>query len=349
MSANARTDAGERALVRVAGPDAKRLLTTALERGFSTFVVDHGREADFRSLGHLRLLTLAKDALLEDGRKVAARVEIATPEDQTRALALVGREPGLLVAARDWKIIPYENLIAACRSRGTRLLVEAATVEEATLALDALEVGVDAVVLAPRDAGDVVALANALAARAGDAVDLVEATVTEIRPVGSGDRVCLDTASVLRPGEGILVGSSSSALFLVHAETLDSGYVNARPFRVNAGPVHAYALLPGGKTRYLSEMRAGDETLVVASDGRARRVVLGRVKMETRPLVLVAAEAYGRRFTTLLQNAETIRLVRPGGDGVSVVDLKPGDRVLVRLEEGGRHFGTAIAETIEER
>jgi 3-dehydroquinate synthase II len=38
----------------------------------------------------------------------------------------------------------------------------------------------------------------------------------------------------------VLVGSSAKALCLVHGETLATPFVPARPFRVNAGPVHSY-------------------------------------------------------------------------------------------------------------
>lgn len=39
-----------------------------------------------------------------------------------------------------------------------------------------------------------------------------------VTPVGMGDRVCVDLCSLLRPGEGMLVGSFARALFLVHSE-----------------------------------------------------------------------------------------------------------------------------------
>lgn len=52
-------------------------------------------------------------------------------------------------------------------------------------------------------------------------------------------RVCVDMASLLVPGEGLLVGSFARALFLVHSECAESAYINSRPFRVNAGPVNA--------------------------------------------------------------------------------------------------------------
>src|SRR2546428_2518540 len=147
----------------------------------------------------------------------------------------------------------------------------------------------------------------------------------------------------------MLVGNSSADLSVVHAERAEAGYVAARPFRVNAGAVHAYICLPGGKPKYLSELRAGDEVLVVDSEGRARAVIVGRVKVERRPLLLLEAEVDGRRHTTIVQNAETIRFVTPEGGSLAVSQVKAGDEVLLRLEEGGRHFGMRIRETIAER
>ena len=64
-----------------------------------------------------------------------------------------------------------------------------------------------------------------------------------------GDRVAVDLVCLLRAGEGALVGSSAKALVLVHGETVASDFVPARPFRVNAGPVHSYIALAGGGTK----------------------------------------------------------------------------------------------------
>jgi 3-dehydroquinate synthase II len=175
------------------------------------------------------------------------------------------------------------------------------------------------------------------------------ARISALKPLGMGDRVCVDTCSNLGLGEGMLVGNASGSLFLVHAESLENPYVSPRPFRVNAGPVHAYIRVPGNKTKYLGELTAGDEVLVVGHDGRSRWAVVGRAKVESRPLMLVTAEAGGREVATILQNAETIRLTRPGGEAVSIVSLKPGDEVLVALEGGARHFGHQIQESIVEK
>ncbi len=233
-------------------------------------------------------------------------------------------------------------------AQGRNLFVEAASVEEARTFLGILERGVDGIIItAPelKAVKEILRLVKGLS----PTEELVAATVTGVKPLGMGDRVCVDTCSNLGPGEGMLVGNSSAALFLVHAESLENPYVAARPFRVNAGPVHAYIRVPGGRTRYLSELAAGDEVLVVNYQGQTSPAVVGRVKIERRPLLLVTAEVEGRQLSTILQNAETIRLTRPDGTAVSVVQLAPGDQVLVALEEAGRHFGYKVTETITEK
>jgi 3-dehydroquinate synthase II len=150
-------------------------------------------------------------------------------------------------------------------------------------------------------------------------------------------------------GEGMLVGNSSQALFLVHSESVENPFVNPRPFRVNAGPVHAYIRMAGGQTKYLSEVRAGDQALVVNYEGKSFPAVVGRAKTERRPLALVEAEEGGEILAVILQNAETIRLTQPGGEAISLVDLKEGTEILVYRERGGRHFGVQVDETISER
>jgi len=122
---------------------------------------------------------------------------------------------------------------------------------------------------------------------AGPALRLTPATVTEVVCAGSGERVCIDFTSRLRTGEGVLVGSCSHSLALVHAETLPSQYAPPRPFRCNAGPVHAYCLLENGETtRYLCELVAGDRVLVADSQGNTRALTVGRLKIEPREVFI---------------------------------------------------------------
>jgi 3-dehydroquinate synthase II len=113
--------------------------------------------------------------------------------------------------------------------------------------------------------------------------------------------------------------------------------------------VHAYIRLADGQTKYLSEIRSGDRVLVVNFKGKSYPAVVGRVKIERRPLTLVEAEENGQIISTILQNAETICLTDPSGKAVSLVDLKEGSEVLVYREKTGRHFGVPVEETILEK
>jgi 3-dehydroquinate synthase II len=179
-------------------------------------------------------------------------------------------------------------------------------------------------------------------------LELVPAKVTKVEPVGMGDRVCVDTCNMMTRGEGMLVGSQASGMFLVHSESEESPYVASRPFRVNAGAVHAYVKV-GDKTRYLSELKSGDDVTIVDAHGNQRAGIVGRVKIERRPLMLVEAEVEGNIIKNILQNAETIKLVDTNGEPISIAELKPGDEVMVNYEGGARHFGMKVEETIIEK
>ena len=219
--------------------------------------------------------------------------------------------------------------------------------QEAKLFFETMERGADGVLFVP-DRIDELGRLRKLLEDTSPKLELREGKITSLRQLGLGDRVCIDTCSMLNIGEGMLIGNQSSCLFLIHSETLESEYAASRPFRVNAGPVHAYVLMPDGSTRYLSELMGGDEALVVGADGRTRKVVVGRTKVERRPLLLIESEVNGERFSTIVQNAETIR-VYSRGKIVSVCKLKLGDPILLKLEKGGRHFGMYVKETIREK
>src|SRR5512136_773995 len=269
--------------------DVRSIVTAALEAGFDQIVLDRVEDG-LQRLGRFSPILLRDGRLEFDGEEVGRLVTIQRPEDERAVRSLRGTAKHVVVRAEDWKIIPLENLIAAFQGSGTRLLAEVRTAEEAKLFFETLEVGVDGILLRPSSPRDVAAVRGLLEANAST-VSLVSAKISALRSVGLGDRVCVDTCSLLRDGEGMLVGNAASGLFLVHAETIESGYVAARPFRVNAGPVHAYILLPDGKTKYLSELRAGDEVLVADAQGRTRAAIVGRLKIERRPLVLIEAES----------------------------------------------------------
>lgn len=323
-----------------ADPWNKELAIAAIEAGADAVIVPPGRSAEVKRLGIMT--TVASDGDLVPGRDVF-EVEVRSREDEKKILSLPGDKP-VIVRTPDWTIIPLENLIAQRRN----LFLEVSALEQARTAAGILEKGVDGIIVCTADAADARSIIAAMR-QATETVGLVEAVVTRVIALPMGDRVCIDTCTNMQTGQGMLIGNSSSGLFLVHAETVENPYVAPRPFRVNAGPVHAYVRVPGGGTRYLSELRAGDPCLIVGHDGATEHAVVGRIKIERRPLVFIEAAVGSRTHTLIVQNAETIRLTSPDGCPVSVVELAEGSRVLMYTEEGGRHFGMAIEETIREK
>ncbi|MCE5337810.1 MAG: 3-dehydroquinate synthase II [Methanomicrobiaceae archaeon] len=319
-------------------PWRKDLATTAIESGADALVTDDAERV--RELG--RVMTVADNGDLVPGKDVF-EVEIVDKATEEEALRL-SRQGSVIVRTRDWTVIPLENLVA----QSDRIIAAVTSADEATIALTALERGAAGILLSTDDPVEIRRVAKAIAG-AGAEVSLVSFEVTRISPVGMGDRVCVDTCSLLADGEGMLVGNTSSAFLMVHPETLENPYVAPRPFRVNAGAVHAYILLPGGKTAYLADLAIGDRVLIAEHTGATHEAVVGRVKIERRPLLLVEAEAGDAKASLVLQNAETIRLVREDGTPISVADLAVGDKVIGSVAEGGRHFGIAVAETILEK
>jgi 3-dehydroquinate synthase II len=291
---------------------------------------------------------LKANRLAGDGKIIAGYVVINNKKYEEFALELGKACDYLVIIGTDWKIIPLENLIAGLQKLDVEIIAGVQNSEEAKLALETLEQGSDGILL---DTGDLSEIKKAISIKDRSDMEklaLVKARVTKVKQVGMGDRVCVDTASLMVPGEGMLIGSQSNGLFLVHSESEESPYVAARPFRVNAGAVHAYIRV-GEKTRYLSELSAGDNVLIINSGGETRPAVVGRIKIERRPLILVEAEVEGANIKTLLQNAETIKLVSADGKPVPVTSLKEGDEVLVYFEAAARHFGIKIEETIIEK
>ena len=323
-----------------ADPWEKKLVTTALEGGADAVIVPGDKVNDVRDLGLIK--TVSDEGDIRWGRDVV-RVEIKSSEDEEKIVKL-GRDKKVVVKTTDWTVIPLENLIA----RTGNILVEVEDLEEAKTVAGILEKGVDGLIISNRNPVKVKEIINETKYDL-QTIDLVKLKIEGVRPLGMGDRVCIDTCTMMGLGEGALVGNSSQALFLIHAESLENPYVSPRPFRINAGPVHAYVLVPGGKTRYLSELKAGDEVLGVNYKGRINSMLVGRVKIERRPLILIEAMGPNGPATTICQNAETIRLAGSGGETVSVVKLRPGDEVVGYVEEAGRHFGHKIKETITER
>ncbi|MGD2106502.1 MAG: 3-dehydroquinate synthase II [Nitrosopumilaceae archaeon] len=279
----------------------------------------------------------------QKGKKIGRKFKILSNKDIENVLNIAKK--GLdfvIVEVKDWKIIPLENIIAKLHKIHTKIYAIAQTPEEVRKMFSILEVGVDGVIFSASSIGEVREVMIYLGSKS---FDLKKGKIIEIKEVGDGERVCVDTASMLHKGEGMLIGSRSNFLFLVHNESVGSSFTSPRPFRVNAGAVHCYTLSPDGTTSYLSEVETGSEVLIINSKGKARRATVGRSKIERRPMLMIKASVDGEIGGIIAQDAETIRFVKPTGQLVSVTHLKKGDTVMVYSKAAtGRHFGMEVSD-----
>jgi 3-dehydroquinate synthase II len=286
-----------------------------------------------------------------DDRAQGAYVRVLGTEYEAFAEEAAAAADFTVVVGEDWSIIPLENLIARVGEE-TDLVAGATTAAEARTAFETLEIGADGVLLDADSADEIRGAVEARDAADRESLELQYAEVTAVERTGMADRVCIDTGSLMTDDEGMLVGSMSRGLFFVHAETAESPYVESRPFRVNAGAVHAYVRNAEGGTNYLAELSSGDDVQVVDVDGHSREAVVGRVKIEKRPMFRVQAEVETDegvdRVETLIQNAETIKLATRDGR-TAVTDLEAGDEALIYYEDVARHFGEAVQESIIEK
>jgi len=302
-------------------------------------------------------LSIDGDALYINGKQVGRRVDVSTSEGQGKARAMAGSVDWILLDLGEWKMIPIENVIASCDGGPTKVAARISSAEQVLGAAFALEIGVDAL-LVPENI-----LPTALIAKSqrGERVDpinkeeklkqfeLNKLKVIEVKEGGVGDRVCVDLTSLLDLGEGMLVGSNSSSMVLVHGETVKSEFVPTRPFRVNAGAAHTYIMMADGSTKYLSELEMGDQVMVTSSDGTSRTAIVGRVKIEKRPFILFKwIDENHNEAGALLQQAETVRLVSSSGL-ISITDLSNDMEIIGWSGGAGRHVGIEITADVTEK
>ncbi|KAK9119366.1 hypothetical protein Scep_017459 [Stephania cephalantha] len=349
----------------------KKVMTSAIERGWNTFIfTSENRELahEWSTIALIHPLFLEDEELCDtENRRVATFSKISTPLQLQQFQPLDEQVKNVVIDLLDWQVIPAENIVAAFQGSNKTVFAVSKNATEAKIFLEALEQGLGGVVLKVEDDVAIFELKDYIDKRSEEwnVLDLVKAIVAHVHITGMGDRVCVDLCNLMKPGEGLLIGSFARGLFLVHSECLESNYIASRPFRVNAGPVHAYVAVPGGKTCYLSELQAGKEVIVVDQNGKQRTAIVGRVKIEKRPLIFVEAKVQGGQddrtiYGIFLQNAETVGLVSPGegisnnstnscGRAIPVTSLKVGDEVMLRLQGGARHTGIEIEEFILEK
>ena len=282
--------------------DKKEFITTALESGID-YVLDTEDSENIRKVGNFKIISNEEDADIylvgidgegdgtlelkdnlnesadlakaneakNSGKTVCAYIVITDKLHEQLAVTLGRVVDYIILVATDWTIIPLENIIADLQKENVNIIAAVKNADDAKVAMETLEVGTDGVIFEPKEFAQIKDIANLIDELSTESYCLKDLTITNVEPVGSGDRVCIDTTTMMKPGEGMLIGSYSKAMFFIHSESLESEYVASRPFRVNAGPVQAYVMVPGNKTRYLSELETGDEVLIVDKDGKTKK------------------------------------------------------------------------------
>ena len=242
---------------------------------------------------------LIDEKLIHNDSVVGYAFMIDGHESHEKVRNKIGLVEWIVLDFSNWKMIPVENIIAECEGTGTKIAVIVNIAMDVNGIAFALEKGVDAIVIEnevklihacsiaksqrlENSSSDSIQTAESL-----EKLNLSELTITNIESGGVGERYCIDLVCLISEGEGMLIGSSSSSLSLVHGEVIDSDFVPARPFRVNAGPPHSYILMADGKTKYLSELISGDNVMLVSENGSMRSATIGRLKIEKRPFLRI--------------------------------------------------------------
>ena len=117
----------------------------------------------------------------------------------------------------------------------TEIFASARSIEEAETLFTVLELGIDGIIIETEYEEEIIRINNIIQ---NIFFNIASAKILEIKDIGIGERVCIDTVSMLSEGEGMLIGNKSNFLFLVHNESVGSSFTSPRPFRVNAGAVH---------------------------------------------------------------------------------------------------------------
>ena len=308
------------------------------------------------------------ESYVEDGRlyldktMIGAAIHITDNHDQEKAKSLIGSVGWLLLSFESWSMIPLENLIAANEGTPTRIAAVITTPAQIQGAAFALQQGVDAIVIpdeqsmleaasiAKAQRLEVHGEADAAPQKNAPALSLSKLKIKSIEEGGIGERYCIDFTSMLELGEGMLLGSNASSFMLVHGETVPSEFVPSRPFRVNAGSPQSYALMADGSTKYLAELNSGDCVTIASKEGITRQLVIGRLKIEQRPLLLFRwVNENDKEGHMFLQQAETVRAVDTSGNPVSVTSLRTDDLILGWDDNGARHIGVTISSVVSER
>ncbi len=169
----------------------------------------------------------------------------------------------VIVDAANWKIIPLENIISKLHKSATKVYTIAKNPNEVRTMFEILELGVDGVILSTDDPKEVEELRHYLD---NPIFAIRPVKVLEVRAVGSGERVCVDTASLLTAGEGMLIAT--------RRVTVGRSKIETRPLKLVRGEINGEVgtvilqnaetitfMTSDAKLIPVTEVKVGDEIL----------------------------------------------------------------------------------------
>ena len=119
--------------------------------------------------------------------------------------------------------------------------------------------------------------------------------IEEIRDIGKGDNVSL-IFQKFKKGHCLLIGPYSRALFLIPLSS-----------KANLGGSSSYLLCKDKKTKYLNELKPGDELLTMNSNGEKSYVIVE--KSETKPMPILYISGRHR-----ISGNDIFKLIESSGD-----------------------------------
>ena len=319
------------------------------------------KESDLSAVAdqrHLNIIILADNFELAQlaqnrGLTTCYKAFVDSSESLHEAINRGKRFAYLCIRFKDPTNIPLELVIASLQATGTILINEIVSrtdVDAAVVVLGVMEYGADGVMFSPEDPEVLSRLKVLWHQGQNESLSLEDLTVVESRPVGMGYRACVDLATLFSEDEGMLIGSTSQGGILCCPEVFHLPYMELRPFRINAGAIHSYIYGIHDTTNYLSELKAGDDALVVNLSGQSSRAVVGRIKTELRPLRLIRGRfASEAEVNILLQDDWHVRVFGADGKPLNSTEIKTGDQIAGYQADPGRHVGINIKENILEQ
>ncbi|KAK3409189.1 hypothetical protein EUGRSUZ_J01218 [Eucalyptus grandis] len=140
----------------------KQVMTTAVERGWNTFLFssqNQGLANEWSSLALINPLFVEEEDILDaEKTRVAVVRKVVSPEDVKKLQPENEQAQIVVIDFADWQVIPAENIVATFQGSQKTVFAISRNLSEAQIFLEALEHGLCGVVLKVEDVNSVLDL-----------------------------------------------------------------------------------------------------------------------------------------------------------------------------------------------